>query len=617
MVKGTTTLCDFFSCLFERLTNRHAQFDDSYQQLHRVAAVGEGLLADLHEFQITPQNTALLTVYNMTHMDLRSHYGDGFATDSYVWDCLFQEIDLATNELLFQWRASDHFTLADCYHAPDASRLDGANEQGTFDWFHINSIDKHPETGDYLISARYSHALTLIDGKDGHIKWHLGGRNSSFTDLSGGKASNFKWQHDARWQHGQTAVSLFDNAAYFADKVDAARGLLIDLDFDKMTASLRTEWLHPKAYMSESQGSLQLLSGTDTDEASALLGYGAAPTFSLFDRNGQLLCDVAFGALHWKQSGEFSPGAVMSYRVRRHAWIGKPAENPRAAFSEGNFYVSWNGDTRAREWRLESATDVDVADAGAADGSGDGTKSEEETMRRGRKTLCTFSRQGFESSCALAPTDAKDHLAYRLSARDAHGELLGSWRVDGAGTVVPIAASSPVSSSSSTSSTGTSPSTPSRPAVDAAEDMSSSSASSASSSSSTPAPNSRTRITPLALLFACALSVLLGYCVASRRHRLRHSRRRNAHHHSPSNRLDSALDGAYGMDALGRRGGEDGDADADADVEKAGRHATAGRAGGPVIEEDEDADGEGDDALPLLRGDASMSTAAGEVRLRA
>jgi hypothetical protein len=29
----------------------------------------------------------------------------------YIWDSLFQEIDIETNELLFQWRASDHYSM--------------------------------------------------------------------------------------------------------------------------------------------------------------------------------------------------------------------------------------------------------------------------------------------------------------------------------------------------------------------------------------------------------------------------------------------------------------------------------------------------------------------------
>src|SRR5215212_1501658 len=44
-------------------------FDDSYHEIARVRA-GNGLRGDLHEFLITPQDTALLTTYGLVGWDL-------------------------------------------------------------------------------------------------------------------------------------------------------------------------------------------------------------------------------------------------------------------------------------------------------------------------------------------------------------------------------------------------------------------------------------------------------------------------------------------------------------------------------------------------------------------
>lgn len=71
--------------------------------MYTVQAVG--IDGDYHEFSITPQNTAVVTAYVRTPWNLTA-YG---REDGYIWDCVFQEIDIASGELLFEWHASDHF----------------------------------------------------------------------------------------------------------------------------------------------------------------------------------------------------------------------------------------------------------------------------------------------------------------------------------------------------------------------------------------------------------------------------------------------------------------------------------------------------------------------------
>lgn len=82
----------------------------------------------------------------------------------YVWDCLFQEIDLETGAVLFEWRASDHFNLADSFNP----LLDQGTCDHPYNWFHITSVDKNA-AGNYLISARYTHSVTCIDSDTGVI----------------------------------------------------------------------------------------------------------------------------------------------------------------------------------------------------------------------------------------------------------------------------------------------------------------------------------------------------------------------------------------------------------------------------------------------------------------
>jgi len=81
--------------------------------------------------------------------------------DSTCWD---QRLHISRNryrdwKLLFQWRASDHVPLADSYK--DRGN-DGRTKETSYDFFHLNSIEKD-ESGNYLISSRHVHTLYYLD----------------------------------------------------------------------------------------------------------------------------------------------------------------------------------------------------------------------------------------------------------------------------------------------------------------------------------------------------------------------------------------------------------------------------------------------------------------------
>ena len=63
---------------------------------------GNGYSFDLHEFTITPRNTALVLAYERFKRDLRP--GAARATREIV-DNIVQEIDLATGAVLFEWHS--------------------------------------------------------------------------------------------------------------------------------------------------------------------------------------------------------------------------------------------------------------------------------------------------------------------------------------------------------------------------------------------------------------------------------------------------------------------------------------------------------------------------------
>ncbi len=94
--------------------------NSAYQTVAIVRA-GNGYQPDLHEFQITPQGTALITVYDAIDCNLSAVGGP---RDGAVADTLLQEIDLKTGLVMYEWHSLDHVPLAELL------RIGRADEQG-------------------------------------------------------------------------------------------------------------------------------------------------------------------------------------------------------------------------------------------------------------------------------------------------------------------------------------------------------------------------------------------------------------------------------------------------------------------------------------------------------
>lgn len=349
-------------------TNTKKQLDKSYLLFREIKAAN-GLMADLHDFRITPAGTALITVYEIVHRDLaevgKQHTGP-------VWDCLIQEIDLETGLAVFQWRALDHWNLIDSYRD-----IGGDGEHNhAYDFFHMNSVDKDAR-GNYLTSGRYTHSLTYINGTSGEVIWILGGKRNMFRDLSNGTATNFAYQHDARWS-GNDTITVFDNGVDDAHRdIADTRGLKLHVDEARMTVSVVAEYFNPHKIHGVSQGSFQEL-----PNGNVLLGYGNSAAFTEYTGDGKVLCDTHFGP-----ESRFGTAEVQSYRVYKYEWHGWPTTTPSSAIRrdserDWNLYVSWNGATEVSKWVLQ--------------GSGSPNATEEEW-----KELSKAKRTGFETAFKL------------------------------------------------------------------------------------------------------------------------------------------------------------------------------------------------------------------------
>jgi Arylsulfotransferase (ASST) len=297
--------------------------DRSYQTIATVHAA-EGYEADHHEFEITPQDTALITVYKPTQADLSSVGGPRNGT---VLDSIVQEIDIKTGRLLWEWHALGHVPLSASQTAKPAGRAE-------YDYFHINSIQQL-DNGNLLVSARNTWAVYEISRSTGKVIWTLGGKDSSFNM---GPGTRFEWQHDARMQPNGS-LTLFDDAASPKEE-SQSRAIQLTLNTDTMSASLDHSYTHTPSLLAGSQGDYQALPNGDV-----FVGWGAEPDFSEYTPSGQQIFSARFSA------------PVTSYRAFRHPWTAQPVTRP--SISVGTtpaaglpVYASWNGATNVARWQL-------------------------------------------------------------------------------------------------------------------------------------------------------------------------------------------------------------------------------------------------------------------------
>ncbi|HUN32827.1 MAG TPA: arylsulfotransferase family protein [Trebonia sp.] len=318
--------------------------DSSYQTIGVVKG-GNGLQADLHEFVITPQGTALVTAYRTAQADLSAVGGK---PGGYVLSGVAQEIDIASGTVVFEWDSLDHVPVTATQQG-----FSGGTKSEPFDYFHINSIAVAPD-GDLLISSRNTCALYKVARPSGTVRWTLGGKRSSFRMASG---AQFYFQHHARPQ-GTSSVSLFDDGGSPA-RESQSRAILLDLDTTTMTARLKSSYTHSAGLLAQNQGSMQVL-----PDGRVFVGWGNLPYFSEFLPDGTLTMD---GQL---------PVPDQSYRTFTAAWTGQPATGPtltaRSNPAGGStVYASWNGATEVERWTVLAGTSgSDLAPAGSQQRAG-------------------------------------------------------------------------------------------------------------------------------------------------------------------------------------------------------------------------------------------------------
>jgi hypothetical protein len=203
--------------------------------------------------------------------------------------------------------------------------------------------------------------------------------------------TRLSFQHDARRQRDGT-ISIFDNGTTVfhgtvPEAVEESRAIVLELDEERMRASLVREYTHPDKQYTDAAGNVQVL-----ENGNVFVGWGRALAISEFGKDGELLSDAKL------------PPQNRSYRAFRFPWSAQPSDRPaavaeRTSEEEVRVYASWNGATEVATWEVL---------AGSSPGQ--------------LKTLGSVPRDGFET--ALLARTAEPYVAVR--AKHSSGRILST-----------------------------------------------------------------------------------------------------------------------------------------------------------------------------------------------
>ncbi|MGG1661187.1 arylsulfotransferase family protein [Brevibacillus sp. NRS-1366] len=362
--------------------------NQNYQVIKKLTAK-KGFNADVHEFTITRQNTALFTAVKQVPADLTPYGGPA---NGYIDNYSIQEVDLVSGKLLFFWDVLAHVDPVDSM----VSASTATSSNNIWDCFHVNSVEEGPNDT-LLISMRNMWAIYHIDKKSGNITWQLGGKQSDFTF---GPNAAFSWQHDARYRSGNR-LSLFDDACCASSSSPpqgSARGLILQLDFQNKIANVGRTYYHDPLLFVPSQGNVQKLSN-----GNQFIGWGQEPYLSEFKKAGNTVKDPSTNLIYDMQF----PNQNLSYRAFKNEWVGLPLYPPSIAVNivredSAIVYASWNGSTETVSWQVLAGP----------------------TQKNLSVVVISTPRTGFE-------TDIHVHSVgpyFQLNALNSSGQILGTSR---------------------------------------------------------------------------------------------------------------------------------------------------------------------------------------------
>lgn len=259
---------------------RFVLMDNNFQLLDSFTTIN-GVTPDLHEFQLTTDDTYLISGIRDSIMDLSAYTFNGMpgSSQTHAIGFVVQEFD-AAHQLLFQWNSNDHVHPSEAYENYGYS-------PSFFDYAHGNAIWEDSDGG-LLLSFRNTNGIYKINKTTGQVEWSLGGKSSSFVFAND---PGFSAQHDVR-RLPNGNITLFDNAN-MAPLPKISRAVEYQLDTVNWVATKVWEYTYNPGFLSPAMGNHQT-----TDERDHLVNYGLNyrpnPSFVLTDDAGNLQSQLFF-----------------------------------------------------------------------------------------------------------------------------------------------------------------------------------------------------------------------------------------------------------------------------------------------------------------------------------
>ncbi|KAG9557368.1 hypothetical protein KCU61_g2698, partial [Aureobasidium melanogenum] len=328
--------------------------DQNYKVVATAQTGGNVEPVDMHEFQLLNNGeTAIVSSYQIVPYDL-SYFN---ITTGLGWlsEGVFQEVNVTTGEVLFEWFSTNHVDPSASQITPNSTDTggDGFGPQTAFDYFHINSIDKSTVTGNYLVSARHTSTLYYVNATSRDIIWQLSYLGQ--TDFSCSNF-NFSFSHDARLlseNDTTTVLSIFDNASNgYTTTTSQSSGKVIAIDHNSGVATMLSNTTYPsdQGLSATSQGNTQLLSNGGFFHT-----WGNNPYLSEHSANGTAVFAAQFAA----------EDSAQNYRAFSANWESTPATTVPDVYAYAvnssaptRIYVSWNGCTTVASWQFYGGVSV-------------------------------------------------------------------------------------------------------------------------------------------------------------------------------------------------------------------------------------------------------------------
>ncbi|MHC4463033.1 MAG: aryl-sulfate sulfotransferase [Planctomycetota bacterium] len=182
--------------------------------------LGNGYLADNHDFQILPNGHALMLCYSSHIIDM-SQIVEGGHPVANIIGAVIQELDVHKN-VIFQWRSIDYIPITDSYRNLTRAKVP---------YIHVNSVELDETDGNIILSCRETSEVIKISRVTGEVMWRMAGKQCEFTFINEHEENApryFKLTHDAR-RHANGHLTIFDNGA---DKNDMERTYSRAVEYD-------------------------------------------------------------------------------------------------------------------------------------------------------------------------------------------------------------------------------------------------------------------------------------------------------------------------------------------------------------------------------------------------